>query len=124
MQIGTNAVVEMTYSMRDEHSNLLVDISGYAPILYLHGAGNLIPELEAGLEGLESGDIREIMVAKPIVELASAVKAGATSEDVGLDSGIYRFNIKVVSVRSATPAELAAGFPIPESACGCKPGCC
>jgi hypothetical protein len=124
MPIRKNTVVEMTYSLRDKDNNLLEDNDGYAPILYLHGAGNIITELEASLEGLEVGDVKDIVVSKPVVEIVQAGIESASSEEVSSDGGFCRFTVKVVSAREATPAEIASGFPIPENSCGCKPGCC
>jgi len=123
MVIIKDTVVAITYSMSDEQGSLLENNDGYAPIIYLQGAGNIISELEAGLTGLKPGDTKEIIVANTVTNL---VHAGSESSPFreGSTKSESLFKVKIVSVREATPAEIAAGFPLPESSCGCKPGCC
>ncbi len=124
MIIEKNKVVAISYSMRDEHNNLLEDNDGYAPIVYLHGAGNIMPELEVGLQGLKAGNTKEIIITNAVTRLVEAGNESSSSGEDSIKSERVRFNIKVVSVREAMPSEISAGFPLPESSCGCKPGCC
>jgi hypothetical protein len=124
MVIGKNKVVAISYSMRDEHNNLLEDNDGYAPIVYLQGAGNIIPELEVGLQGLKAADTKEIIVTTAATNPVHSGSESSTSGEGSIISERVWVNVNVVSVREATPAEISAGFPLPESSCGCKPGCC
>ncbi|MCX8490917.1 MAG: FKBP-type peptidyl-prolyl cis-trans isomerase [Cyclobacteriaceae bacterium] len=124
MIIEKNTVVAISYSMRNENDNLLEDNDGYAPIVYLQGAGNIMHELEVGLQGLKAGDTKEIIVANSVTNLVHAGSESSALVEGTLKSENVRFTVKVVSVREASPAEIAAGFPLPESSCGCKPGCC
>ena len=123
MVIIKDTVVAITYSMSDEQGSLLENNDGYAPIVYLQGAGNIISELEAGLKGLKAGDTKEIIVANTVTNLVHAGSESSPFREGSTKSGSL-FKVKIVSVREATPAEIAAGFPLPESSCGCKPGCC
>lgn len=122
MFIIKNTVVAITYSMSDEQGSLLESNDGYAPIVYLQGAGNIVSELEAGLKGLKAGDTKEIVVANTMTNLHAGSDSSPFWE--GSTNTESLFNVKIISVREATPSEIAAGFPLPESSCGCKPGCC
>lgn len=124
MVIEKNKVVAVSFSMRDEHDNLLEDNDGYAPIVYLQGAGNIMPELEVGLQGLKAADTKDIIVTNGATNLVPAGSESSSSGEGSIKSERVWVNVKVVSVREATPAEISAGFPLPESSCGCKPGCC
>lgn len=56
MQIKKNTVVTMNYHLRDD-DNTIIDSSGDSgPFPYLHGAGGIIPGLEAVMEGKKAGD--------------------------------------------------------------------
>jgi len=125
MVIEKYTVVSITYSMHDEQNNLLEDNDGYAPVIYLQGAGNILSELDEGLKGLQAGDAKEMVIrTKAVTDL---VQAGGESSPYGegaVAGESLRFNVKIISVRKATPAEINAGFPLPDNSCGCKPGCC
>lgn len=54
MKVQTDAVVSIDYVLRDDQGTVL-DQSGEAPLAYLHGHRNIVPGLEAELEGLEEG---------------------------------------------------------------------
>ena len=56
MQIKTNAVVSIHYTLTDKSGEVLDTSDGQEPLAYLHGRGNLIPGLEKELEGKEEGD--------------------------------------------------------------------
>ena len=63
MKVATNTVVSLRYSMKNERGDLLEDIMNREPVDYLHGSGNILPALEANLEGLECGAQRSISVS-------------------------------------------------------------
>ena len=46
MQIKTNAVVLIHYTLTDKDGEVLDTSDGQDPLAYLHGRGNLIPGLE------------------------------------------------------------------------------
>jgi len=60
--IGDKLVVSMHYKLTDDDKNVLDSSEGAEPLTYLHGAGNLIPGLEAALVGKVEGDSLEVRV--------------------------------------------------------------
>ncbi|WP_206613632.1 FKBP-type peptidyl-prolyl cis-trans isomerase [Parahaliea mediterranea] len=61
--IGDNAVVSIHYTLSDAEGNQLDSSQGSDPLVYLHGAGNLIPGLESALQGKVTGDQLNVVVA-------------------------------------------------------------
>jgi len=62
MQISEGTVVSMDYLLRDDEGALLDQSQPGQPLAYLHGHQNIIPGLEAALEGKASGDSLEVRV--------------------------------------------------------------
>jgi FKBP-type peptidyl-prolyl cis-trans isomerase SlyD len=56
MAIGKNKVVRIEYLLTDPDGQVLDSSKQRGPLTYLHGLGNLIPALEAELEGKEEGE--------------------------------------------------------------------
>jgi FKBP-type peptidyl-prolyl cis-trans isomerase SlyD len=56
MQISKNKVAAIHYTLRDNEGTVIDSSEGREPLHYLHGAGNLIPGMEEGLEGKQQGD--------------------------------------------------------------------
>lgn len=56
MQITKNTVASIHYTLTDNEGKILDSSSGREPLTYLHGAGNLIPGMEEGLEGKTIGN--------------------------------------------------------------------
>lgn len=63
MNITKNKVAAIHYTLRDDQGNVLDSSEGRTPLYYLHGAQNLIPGMEEGLEGRTKGDHFQIDVA-------------------------------------------------------------
>ncbi len=64
MTIAQQKVVTIHYKVVDVDSGEVIDSSeGGQPMTYLHGAQNIIPGLEAALEGKSVGDELEVTVA-------------------------------------------------------------
>ena len=64
MTIGQHKVVEFHYTVSDATTNEVLDSSKDSePLTYLHGANNIIPGLEAELEGKSVGDEFEVTIA-------------------------------------------------------------
>ena len=64
MTISENKVVSIHYSVVDADSAENIDSSdGREPMVYLHGARNIIPGLEQALEGRGEGDAFDVTVA-------------------------------------------------------------
>lgn len=108
MTIEANTVVSLRYVMKNNDGDVIEDIMNQAPVDYLHGSGNILPALEAAVEGLKVGD-KKLIVFK-------------NDESNG---GNYQIDVVIDSIRAATPGELKSGKPEPtpkDDACG--PGCC
>lgn len=63
MKIAKNAVAEIEYTLTDPQGKVLDTSKGRAPLPYMHGTGNLIPGLEAALEGKGAGDTLNVTIA-------------------------------------------------------------
>jgi len=59
--VATEKVVSFKYTLRNGDGELL-ESSGDDAMLYLHGAGNIVPGLERALDGHEVGDAFEVDV--------------------------------------------------------------
>jgi FKBP-type peptidyl-prolyl cis-trans isomerase SlyD len=54
--IKKNSVVSIQYSLKDDNASLLDSNSKADPLSYIQGAGDLLPAVEAALEGKSPGD--------------------------------------------------------------------
>ncbi len=55
MKITKHTVAAIHYTLSDNSGKVLDSSEGRDPLYYLHGEGNLIPGMEEGLEGQETG---------------------------------------------------------------------
>ena len=110
MKVAANTVVSLRYVMKNTKGEVLENIIDRAPVSYLHGSGNILPALEACLEGLETGQKKSISVSN---EMSSQ-----TGEQ-------FHFNIVIDHVRPATEEELKKEKPVEKTtANNCGPDCC
>jgi FKBP-type peptidyl-prolyl cis-trans isomerase SlyD len=63
MQIEKDRVVSIDYTLTSPQGDVLDSSKGRQPLTYLHGAGNLIPGLEAALQGKTAGHSFSVTVA-------------------------------------------------------------
>jgi len=63
MQIGSETVVTIHYTLTDEKGVVLDSSAGEDPISFVHGAGTMIPGLEKALLGKSAGDALKVSVA-------------------------------------------------------------
>ena len=56
MQIADNSVVSINYTLTNDAGETLDTSDGREPLVYLHGAQNIIPGLENELAGKSAGD--------------------------------------------------------------------
>lgn len=56
MQITDKTAVSIHYTLTNGSGEQLDSSRGEAPLVYLHGAGNIIAGLEAALTGKQAGD--------------------------------------------------------------------
>jgi hypothetical protein len=75
---------------------------GYRSVVYVHGAGNIVPYLERPLEGSKPSENRIFSVS--------------------LNKKEYTFDVVVDNIRLATEKELALGQP-EINGCGCDGEC-
>ena len=61
MLIAANKAVSIDYTLTNDAGEVIDSSAGGAPMVYLHGAGNIIAGLEKALEGKTAGD--ELSVA-------------------------------------------------------------
>jgi len=55
-KITANKVVTLAYILRDDSGEIIDRSSDGSPLLYLHGAMNIVPGLEEQLEGVAQGE--------------------------------------------------------------------
>lgn len=53
--IGANSVVSLHYTLKNDDGEVLDSSEGKQPLIYLHGAQNIIPGLESELQGKSTG---------------------------------------------------------------------
>jgi FKBP-type peptidyl-prolyl cis-trans isomerase SlyD len=108
MEVATNTVVTIRYVMKNGRGEILEDTMDKPPVEYLHGSGNILPGLEKGLDGLPAGFSKLIKF---------------TIDDNSQET--YFINVKIDSIRAATPAEIERGKPeLKHIDKGCGPACC
>lgn len=62
MKIAKNSVVNIDYTLRNPGGDVIDTSDGQGPLTYLHGHGELVPGLEAKLEGRVVGDVLDVVV--------------------------------------------------------------
>ncbi|MEO0601703.1 MAG: peptidylprolyl isomerase [Myxococcota bacterium] len=62
MTIANGTAVSIHYTLENDDGELLDTSSGSTPLVYLHGASNIVPGLERALEGKNVGDKVEVRV--------------------------------------------------------------
>ena len=63
MQIAQNSVVAIAYTLTDVNGTVIDTSAGGEPLVYLHGAHNIIPGLENALAGKAIGDKLQVTIA-------------------------------------------------------------
>ncbi len=62
MLIAANKAVSIDYTLTNDAGDVIDSSAGGAPLVYLHGAGNIIPGLEKALEGKQGGDQIQVTI--------------------------------------------------------------
>jgi FKBP-type peptidyl-prolyl cis-trans isomerase SlyD len=94
MVVANQRVVSIRYIMRNRNGEEIENNMHDAPLTYLHGSGNIMPELESVLTGLKPGDRKSLSVEDELI-------SGLWEE--------YHFEIIIDEVRAATEEELLKG---------------
>ena len=63
MTVAKNTVVAIEYELRDAEGIVLDSNKNFAPLEYLHGAGNIVAGLEKALQGLQTNDNIQVIVS-------------------------------------------------------------
>jgi len=62
MQIAKDKVVSIDYTLTNDAGEVLDSSEGAEPMVYLHGADNIIPGLEKELEGRKAGEALKVSI--------------------------------------------------------------
>ncbi|CAD5108674.1 FKBP-type peptidyl-prolyl cis-trans isomerase [Zestomonas carbonaria] len=62
MQIAANKAVSIDYTLTNDAGEVIDSSAGGAPLVYLHGAGNIIVGLEKALTGKQAGDEVDVSI--------------------------------------------------------------
>lgn len=62
MQIAEKKVVTIDYTLKNQAGEVLDTSSGGDPLLYIHGASQIVPGLERALTGLAAGQSADVVV--------------------------------------------------------------
>jgi len=86
--IKQNSVVTMHYELKDSQGEVLDSSKGQDPLVYMHGAGNIIVGLEEELLGKGVGDTLDVVVSPdkgygmPVDALVQTVPKEAFGEEI------------------------------------------
>jgi len=94
MTIAANKAVSIEYTLTNDAGEVIDSSAGGAPLVYLQGAGNIIPGLEKALEGKAVGDELKVTVepqdaygeysAELVSTLSSKMFEGVDTLEVGM----------------------------------------
>ena len=94
MTIAANKAVSIEYTLTNDAGDVIDSSAGGAPLVYLQGAGNIIPGLEKALEGKNVGDELDVSVepedaygeysAELVSTLSSSMFEGVDQLEVGM----------------------------------------
>lgn len=94
---GDGKVVSIHYTLKDDDGDVVDSSSGGEPLDYLHGAGNIVPGLEAAMIGRGIGDKFKVTVApadgygEVVGGGPRAVPRSAFPDEVELEEGMQFF---------------------------------
>ena len=94
MTIAANKAVSIEYTLTNDDGDVIDSSTGGAPLVYLQGAGNIIPGLEKALEGKAVGEELTVTVepedaygeysAELVSTLSSSMFEGVDQLEVGM----------------------------------------
>ena len=94
MTIATNKAVSIEYTLTNDAGEVIDSSAGGAPLVYLQGAGNIIPGLEKALEGKAVGEELTVTVepedaygeysAELVSTLSASMFEGVDQLEVGM----------------------------------------
>ena len=101
MQIAEKTIVSLRYIMKNNDGEEIENTLAGPAVKYLHGSGNILPQIEASLKGLKTGDKKSIVLQLP---------------------DTFHFDVEIDDVHMATQDEIKSGKPAIVNDCG--PDCC
>jgi FKBP-type peptidyl-prolyl cis-trans isomerase SlyD len=105
--VDVNKVVALRYIMRNEKGVVLEDTMQSTPTHYLHGSNAILPLLQTQLQGLKTGDKKQVVLSK---------QNSATDDD-------FIFDVVIDDVREALPEEIILGYPVQITKAICNDDC-
>ncbi len=115
--IGRDHVVSIDYRLTDEQGELIDTSDGAEPLVYLHGHGQIIPGLEAALDGKPQGhkdrvvippadgygeSDPELIFTEPKDSFEFEVEVGQLLEARDEDGESYEYNVVAVDAKGVT----------------------
>ncbi len=92
--INDKIVVSIHYKLTDDSGEVLDSSDGSDPLVYLHGAGNIIPGLEKALVGKADGDSLQVRVeaaegyGEVVPDLIQVIQRSAFQEADSVEEGM------------------------------------
>ncbi len=111
MQIAKDKIVTINYTLTDDDKKVLDSSQGQKPLVYLHGAGNIIKGLERELDGKTASDQLQVTVtpedgyglSKPelVQTLSKSLFEGVENIQVGMQLQAHddQGNSQIITVR-------------------------
>jgi FKBP-type peptidyl-prolyl cis-trans isomerase SlyD len=113
MTIGENAVVSMTYTLREESAEgqMIQQVTEDRPFVYLFGVAGLLPAFKANLQGLATGDVFSFILKKD-----EAYGLPSDENVIQLDKKIFEvdgvFDQVNIKAGEVVPMEDENGYPL------------
>lgn len=121
MQITKDKVAQIHYTLKDAEGKVLDSSEGGDPLNYLHGAGNLIPGMEEGLEGKSQGDKFKLKVTpekgygthdKSLIQKVPRSSFGAGQVEKGMKFQTNRGQVVTVTETSLDSVTVDGNHPL------------
>ena len=94
--IGKNSVVSVNYKLTDDAGKVLDSSDGSKPMVYLHGAGNIISGLEKALVGKAEGDALKVRI-EPAEAYGELIPDGIKTIEKAAFEGVEEVEAGMVS---------------------------
>lgn len=105
--VDKNMVVALRYIMRNGKGEVLEDIMQSTPANYLHGSDGILTLLQEQLQGLKTGDKKQVLLSK---------------QDSEADDN-FVFDVIIDDVRAALDEEIILGYPVQITSEVCNDDC-
>lgn len=107
MEVKKDMIVTIRYSMQNSRGDVLENTMAGPSASYLHGSSGILKSLQSQLDGLQTGERKQVFLFL---------------DNESLDDDL-RFDIWIEKIREALPQEIALGYPLMGLAMDCAPGC-